>query len=322
MEQIEKYLKNTFGMIVNQVPLEAAELNKLPVYMRNFGLFSAKINNQRLIFVTTGDYAQLTTADFKRRAELIEKNLNIPVVLVLDKLEAYKRSRLIEKKIAFIVPGKQLYIPFLLIEFKEYKNKHNKKKERLTPAAQCLLFYYLLGNNIEGINFKTLAEKLNYSTMTITRAANELKELALAEITGGKEKYLQIIEGKKTTWKKALPYLSSPVEKIIYVEHTDLAVKKFMAGINALAEYTSITGEYRKTFAIPVNSLIKLKNEPFYGVIHEPEEDTGIIQVWKYDPGLLAANNVVDPLSLFLSLQNTGDERVDKELDLLLENLW
>ena len=44
------------------------------------------------------------------------------------------------------------------------------------------------------------------------------------------------------------------------------------------------------------------------------------IEIWKYDPELLARKGVVDPLSLYMSMKNTKDERVEMmALDTLLE---
>lgn len=39
------------------------------------------------------------------------------------------------------------------------------------------------------------------------------------------------------------------------------------------------------------------------------------IEMWKYDPELFAWEGVVDPLSLYLSLKNTKDERVEMALE-------
>ena len=45
------------------------------------------------------------------------------------------------------------------------------------------------------------------------------------------------------------------------------------------------------------------------------------LEIWKYDPQLLSESNRVDPLSLYLSLAETKDERVEAALDKLLETL-
>ena len=45
------------------------------------------------------------------------------------------------------------------------------------------------------------------------------------------------------------------------------------------------------------------------------------VEVWRYDPALLADGPDVDPLSLFLSLRNSPDERVQAELDDMMKGL-
>jgi hypothetical protein len=47
------------------------------------------------------------------------------------------------------------------------------------------------------------------------------------------------------------------------------------------------------------------------------------VEVWKYTPSLLTKNNTVDKLSLYLSLRNNEDERVQIELDNMInEMIW
>ncbi len=49
-------------------------------------------------------------------------------------------------------------------------------------------------------------------------------------------------------------------------------------------------------------------------------EDPAVnIELWKYDPGLFAKNGVVDPISLAMSLSDNEDERVQGELQEMLE---
>lgn len=46
-----------------------------------------------------------------------------------------------------------------------------------------------------------------------------------------------------------------------------------------------------------------------------------MIEVWRYDPTLMSLNGYVDKLSLYLSLINDEDERVQIELEHLLETI-
>ena len=45
------------------------------------------------------------------------------------------------------------------------------------------------------------------------------------------------------------------------------------------------------------------------------------IEIWKYAPELLAKDGVVDRLSLYLSLKDSEDERIQIELEHLIDNM-
>ena len=51
------------------------------------------------------------------------------------------------------------------------------------------------------------------------------------------------------------------------------------------------------------------------------EDNCVRLEVWKYDPGLFAIGNIVDDLSLLLSLEEIKDERIAIETEKLLGEL-
>jgi hypothetical protein len=51
------------------------------------------------------------------------------------------------------------------------------------------------------------------------------------------------------------------------------------------------------------------------------EDAEARMESWKYDPCVLAENGVANPCSLYLSLRRSGDERVQKEIQFLIERL-
>jgi hypothetical protein len=53
--------------------------------------------------------------------------------------------------------------------------------------------------------------------------------------------------------------------------------------------------------------------------VDEPESPE--IEIWNYAPELFAKKGIVDPLSLFLTLKNTEDERIEMVLDNLLRKI-
>jgi hypothetical protein len=52
-----------------------------------------------------------------------------------------------------------------------------------------------------------------------------------------------------------------------------------------------------------------------------PDEAVAHIELWRYEPGLLATDGTVDRLSLFLSLASVAHERIRLAADSLLEKI-
>jgi hypothetical protein len=321
MDKIQKYINEALGDELKYLALPKNELNKLPLYLRANNIKTGVIFDRQIIFITAGKEVNFTTSQYRKQTDIIENAFGKPVVNVFENIEAYNRKRLIQKKVAFILPGKQMYLPFMFVDLKEIKQTHYKKAEKLFPAAQCLLFYYLLGKDITGINFKTLAEKLNYGRMTITRAANALAELGLCKIAGGKDKYLIFEKGKLELWNEVQPFLISPVHNIAFADTLKNSEHIFKTGISALSYYTNIADDGKTSFAISKDTFEVLRKEK---IIRSEggEEENITLQIWKYNPGILTPNSYVDPLSLYLTFKDTNEERIEGELNNLLAKLW
>ena len=53
----------------------------------------------------------------------------------------------------------------------------------------------------------------------------------------------------------------------------------------------------------------------------DPDEECAV-ELSRYDQGILSKGKCVDRLSLALSLDNDGDERVEQAVEEMLKNLW
>jgi len=319
MPLLKNYLKNTIGIDVPIKEFLPDEQKSLPFFIdQAYALYIAHLFNHKLIFLEKKDNENLTPDQYRKHTALVENAYNLPVVLILKHLEAYNRKRLIEKQIAFIIPDKQMFIPQLFIDFKEFRNAVTKKSEKLLPAAQCLLFYHLLKEDLNGINLKTIAGKLNYAPMSITRAVKDLEEKQLCTTNGRKEKTINFEQKNRELWQMALPYLQNPVKKEIFTDNFhDLYIK---SGFNALTFYTNIADTGNNCFAISNDDFNYWRKKGKIKLLHEGEGEI-CLEVWKYPPALLAYDNMVDPLSLYMIFKDNDDERVQMEIETLTKGL-
>ncbi len=323
MEETQNYINETLGVGVDIKVLDPVRQKNLPLFIRQlYDLYQVEILGRDIILLRNKSKETTSTDNLRKHAELTEQVLNYPVVFVLPFLLSYNRRRLIQKHVAFIVPGKQMFIPQLLIDLRDYRTAVSVRKEKLLPAAQCILFYHLLKENLELFSLKTIAEKLNYTQATVTRSVQALveKDLVQKEV---KNKHVHIrFKGKAhDVWQKALPFLQNPVKKIYYSDQIPLKEFLYDASFTALSHYTNLADAKNKFYAVAEKDFQKLKKEKdLHG--GQPDEGEIVLQVWKYSPGILADNKIVDPLSLYLTLKDEKDERVEMALKKMIERIW
>lgn len=318
MEDLKKYFKDALGIETEIKPLKASRLKTLPMYIADeYSIQLMKIYRHDIVLVCVNN--DFTTERLRKHLDTIRATFDTITVAVINQLESYKRLRLIEKKIPFIVPGKQMYLPDLLIDLKEFGVKPKGQPHTMQPAAQFLLLYHLQVESLEGINLKGIAEKLLYNAMTITRAAYFLHNTGLCTLQGTKDKFLHFEGNKKELWGKAEPLMNNPVRKTQYYNGWTTDKNFFKSNISALAYYSDINEDVIDYYAVKPGypSHIGSVNLKITG----PLEGNICIEEWKYNPYLLTQTEFVDPLSLYLCFRNKPDERIEMALEQIINNM-
>ena len=183
----------------------------------------------------------------KHQTKMMEAFL-CPVVFALESVESYKISRLTHAKVNFIVPGKLIFIPSLLITLRELKNKAKVMPEKMLPVAQLLVLYHLEKGSIEGLNTAEIAELTGLAYPTINVALRWLETNNIITLVGGKQKHVEIALSKMELWNKALPLMSSPIERILFADTKP--VGGLMAGETAMGHYTMLAEPATPVIAI------------------------------------------------------------------------
>lgn len=312
------YIKEVFGLDLYVVPMPKEQTNKLPLYLANeYEFVTAKFLNINVILAQKKTNEPLTVIRYKIQFRTLTRVFNCPVILVLPDMEAYKRNRLIQQKINFVIDGKQIFLPELLMDIKEYNLKVDKN-DFLTPAAQCILLYHLQKESLNNCTYQQIAEKVKYPYLSVTRATEILQKLGLCIVTASKLKIINFEDDKKVLWQNALAYLRTPVMRTVYYNRILNEDMCYMSDINALAYYTDINPEKEVQLAISQDELknILVSEEQEYPRDYDCKYS---VQIWRYNPEILAENGVVDPLSLYLSLNWSDNERIEMALEQLIE---
>lgn len=333
MEKAKQYIEEILGESIKLLSVKLNDLESvLPLYITEMYSFCKVVmrTNTLLIFEPK-QKDDISILQLSKHQELIEEKLHCKSAVVLNEMESFQRKRLIEKRVQFIVPNKQIFLPFWLIDLKEGFLTKRQKKDSLSPSAQMVLIWYLLDKqrkiDFENSSLKDLANHFGYSAMTITKAAVELVSLDLCRLSeNGKEKFIHFQQEKQALWDSAKPYLINPVLKSIYVDHLPKSVGQILSNFSALSVYSEMNPSGQQYYAIDKKVYYGLEKTGEFKNSNDREAKY-CIEVWKYNPGkfMQIVHNddfAVDPLSLYISMKENKDERTEFALENLLDQLW
>ena len=309
-----EYIKRVLGLDVSRKPW--GHLQKMPYYIQDrFTIEKATLGNIETLFLYLKTELDHMTALQKHIAR-IQKTENLPVVIVLPTISRYRRDAFVEAKIPFVVPDKQLYLPFIGTYMQERFDREETKLEKFQPATQVLFFYYLYQGK-KDMYMSQAVKDLGYSAMTISRATKQLVQTGFfTESKDGVQKILTGTVQDRELFYSVRPSLINPVRRRISVKKTDLYDEYLLAGDSAIAKQTMLNDSMFRCYAVIGKQ--KLAELPY---AMDANTDV-VVELWKYDPALLSKDGMVDPLSLAMSFEDEEDERVQNAIEELLDNLW
>ncbi len=266
---------------------------------------------------------QFSTGEYARNAAALKDRLGKDIVLVIPKLPSYVRNRLVREGVPFIVPGAQMFLPTLMIDLRErFSKAKTRLMENLSPVSQLVVIYHILREPEANIPLAVLGNTLQYSPQAISHAQQELQTAKLCEVRRvGRKAFLDFGLQSKALWKRAEPLMTSPVRRAQWVRWGLPRARAVVAGTTALSRMSMLADDGIATYAMRDRALGAELEEGGVLGCGGPEEADARMESWKYDPWVLAENGVADPCSLYLSLRESGDERVQKEIELLVDRL-
>ena len=214
-----------------------------------------------------------------------------------------------------------MYLPFVGVDLREYLRKlQTEKPDRFKPSTQAAFLAALYASSEKGLTPSQLAVELKYSPMTMSRAFDEIQRADLGAITTeGRERVLRFLENREVLFKQAQPLLISPVRKKLNISGNISLAGLVLAGESALSKNSMLSEPVHAVYA--ASSKTWKQKERTEDIMSVSMHDAGSIEIeiWKYPPELFAREQVADPLSLYLSMRDIHDERVEIALKNLLE---
>jgi len=231
---------------------------------------------------------------------------------------------LIKNHIPFIAEGKQIYLPFFGIMLSDDLSKSKQiDSEKMMPASQELFLYMFYNSEHKYFLKSDVAEKLNLTRTSLTRASDQLIAMNLIKQEKvGKEYRMELTSKSSALYKASKDFLISPIFKEFYIDSKQLPEDALHAGETALAECSMMGFPRIPEYAIDKNHPV-VKNLKPVDIRWEDCNEPVKIQLWKYNPSLFGKENRVDTVSMICSLADFYDERIEGEIeDIIGEERW
>jgi hypothetical protein len=313
---VESYLKENIDEHITVKPWN--KKNDFPILLRNkYNFYEMNILGKQCVLMEIID--EVPNIDqLQKHIKQIENLTKGHLVLFYKNITRYRRKSLIKNRIAFVLEDGQMYLPFLGLDLKKVQEIVEKDIKRFTIPAQIAYLYFLYHKD-EVVNMTEFADKMGFNKMTASRALNDLYHANLITYkiggkTGRSKEYKRITDPDYYMYGKE--YLKTPVRKTIHVKTKPLGA--LTAGFDALAELSMINPPSHPILAVDKNRLKKEQIEIVENKDLIKDSQLVELQLWDYDPKLFADKRHVDLLSLYVSLEEEADERVEQALEEVL----
>ena len=236
----------------------------------------------------------------------------LPVVYAAKRIVSYNRLRLLARRIPFIVPGRQLYLPFLNMVLTEVGEKKPREYSALGVAAQMIILGYL-NRPHDGIAIADAVALTGYTRISVMKAYDELEYFGLA--MRDRSSHRLVFGGdRRKLFESAKPLLRNPKRRTLFLDSIPGGLAVVKAGTDALSDISMLAPGNCREFAALSSEVLKRRD-----IVEVPRESALIrLELWHYRPAFIYGDRI-DPLSLVLSLMDDQDERVQGEIEDVLE---
>ena len=321
--QFQTYLNSMTGLQIEGRSLTAAGL---PHYLgQAYALYALEIEGRSVLGIALREPEGFQPAQFEKQLPRL-LDVSGPVdgyCVIASALSGYVRQRLIARRIPIVIPGRQINWPMLgaVVEPRSSDKPLPVPGDPLKPATQLVILHALNSGETQPVTARALTQTLGYTPMTMSRALDDIEANNLGRVTrAGRERQLDFPDGLAALWQRAQPLMRDPVRDTVRVWKEALPEQAlYCAGESALARRTLLAAPNEPVWAIGRHAWKPLAKtlEP----IPIPGPGAVQLQLWRYEPGVLASDGVVDPFSLYLNLRETRDERIQMELDAMMEEI-
>ena len=297
----------------------------LPIsFEKRFQYVQMKFHKESFLLIKEKRRGSLDS--FVTQARIMGEKASMDVILVFSKLSDIEKKQLLQARVPFVDFKGNLFFPPLGLVLNANDDVATSKE--LTPSEQLTWIAFLLTKGQKVVDVDMLSQVTGLPNSTIYRCLRTFKTL---DWLNKPNKLYTYTASKKELFLKSESYLFNPIKKRLLLPNVDLENIKstsrlLYGGTYALSYLTFLAeSDENSSYVISHRQFNKL-SLPFSQHVLEGK----VLEIWRYSPFVCEFWNdfkenqdrqFVDPISLYLTLKDDDDPRVEEEIEVLKNNI-
>ena len=286
----------------------------------------AKMKFHKESFLLIKEKRRGSLNSFVTQARTMGRKASMDVILVFSKLADNEKKQLLQARVPFVDFKGNLFFPPLGLALNA--NDDVEVFKELTPSEQLTWIAFLLTKGQKVVDVDLLSQITGLPNSTIYRCLRTFKTL---NWLNKPNKLYAYTASKKELFLKSESFLFNPIKKRLLLSDFDLNKiqsdsRLLYGGTYALSYLTFLAeSDENSSYVISQRQFNKL-SLPLSQHILEGK----ILEIWRYSPFVSEFWNdfketqdrqFVDPISLYLTLKDDDDPRVEEEIEALKNNI-
>ena len=263
---------------------------------------------------------------FVTQARIMGEKASMDVILVFSKLSDIEKKQLLQARVPFVDFKGNLFFPPLGLVLNA--NDDVAASKELTPSEQLTWIAFLLTKGQKVVDVDLLSQITGLPNSTIYRCLRTFKTL---NWLNKPNKLYAYTASKKELFLKSESFLFNPIKKRLLLSDFDLNKiqsdsRLLYGGTYALSYLTFLAeSDENSSYVISQRQFNKLSLPLSQHVL-----EGKVLEIWRYRPFVSEFWNdfkenqdrqFVDPISLYLTLKDDDDPRVEEEIEALKNNI-
>ncbi|MCI7792477.1 MAG: winged helix DNA-binding protein [Lachnospiraceae bacterium] len=208
---MKKQLEQYFGCEVKIA--EYKNKLPLPIFMTMRDITMVEIYGVNFAIIDVMKETELSVSAMKKQKAKYEEALQCPVAYEVALNSVSMRNALVKSGVPFVdLPG-NVFLPFMGIVLQDVYRKQLVKVDKMMPATQMVFLELLYMDDEETVLKSEVANKLNFTKTSITRATAQLEEMGLIrQMKAGTEIAIIRNYSRKEYYENTKAYLINPIQ--------------------------------------------------------------------------------------------------------------